>query len=140
MYIPRNFKAHELVDQKTYEHFGQSAFQLFRDDILRGLDELRDLVNRPLIVNNWKDGGQYEWSGLRTIDCYTGAKWSPHRLGAAFDIKCPTMGVTELQKFILQQSANGNLKTITRMELNTPTWTHIDCLWTVYPYIYQFKA
>ncbi len=140
MYIMRNFKAHELVDEKTFKQFGPQATTLFRDEILQGLDELRDLLNRPLIVNNWKDGGQYEWSGLRTIDYFGGAKWSAHRIGCAFDVKCPTMAPTKLQEFILKRSAEGLLKGIKRMELATATWTHIDCLWHPYPYLYQFKA
>ena len=138
MHILRNFKIQELVDKKTYEKFGKQAQMFLRDETLEALDELRDLLSRPLIINNWYDGGEYEWSGLRTIDCYTGAKWSGHRVGAAYDLKCPTMTPSKLREFIRYQYKGGHLQGIRRMELDTPTWTHIDSLMTPYAYLYEF--
>ena len=139
MYILRNFQIQELVDQKTFLKFGKQAQMFFREDALRALDELRDLLGRPLIVNNWKEDGAYEWSGLRTMDCYTGAKWSGHRFGCAFDVKCPTMVAPRVQEFIRTRHKEGYLKDIRRMELDTPTWTHIDTLSTPYTYLFEFK-
>lgn len=139
MYSLRNFQIQELVDKKTYDKFGKQAQVFFREEALIVLDELRDLIQRPLIVNNWYDGGEYEWSGLRTLDCYSGAKWSGHRFGCAFDIKCKTMSAALVQKFIREKHKQGYLQRIRRMEMDTPTWTHIDTLETPYLYLCEFK-
>jgi len=139
MYTLKNFQIQELVDRKTYEKFGKQAQMFFREEALMALDDLRHELNRPLIVNNWYDGGEYEWSGLRTIDCFIGSKWSGHRLGCAFDVKCPTMAASQVQKFIRERHAQGKLQRIRRMEQGTPTWTHIDTLQTHFTYLYEFK-
>lgn len=140
MYIPKYFKANELVDRKTFEALSpQQCFAMFRPEALMMLDELRESINRPLVINDWSDGGQYEWSGLRTISCYIGAKYSGHRLGAAFDIKCPTLSPILVREHIRKQRVLGKCQLIKRMELDTMTWTHIDCIETVYPYLVEFK-
>ncbi len=140
MYTLKNFQIQELVDKKTYEKFGKQAQMFFREDALKALDDLRELIGRPLIVNNWYDGGEYEWSGLRTIDCYLGAKWSGHRFGCAFDVKCKTMVAPRVQEFIREKHKQGYLQGIRRIEMDTPTWTHIDCIATPYAYLYEFKV
>lgn len=137
IYIPKHFKIHELVDKQTYDKFGKLAFHFFRPEALRALDNLREVIGRPLIINNWKDGGEYEWSGLRTIDYYGGAKWSAHRLGAAFDVKCKTVNAATIQGLI--RANHHKLMDIRRMEIGTPTWTHIDVINTSYNYLYEFK-
>lgn len=139
MYILKNFQIQELVDRKTFQKFGKQAQMFFREEALAALDDLRNELGRPLIVNNWYDGGEYEWSGLRTMDCYTGAKWSAHRVGAGFDVKCLTMVAPRVQEFIRNKHKEGKLQKIRRMELDTPTWTHIDTIATPYAYLYEFK-
>lgn len=130
MYIPINFKPYELVDQKTFEKFGTESWKFFRPELLQTLDELRNLFASPITINDWRDGGNYTWSGLRTQDCYIGAKWSPHRFGMAADIKVRGMAAKDVQKSILQLAKAGNLKKLRRMELETLTWTHVDVMET----------
>ena len=44
--------------------------------------------DKPLVINNWFNGGNYAYSGLRPLSGGVGAFNSLHRYGAAVDIKC----------------------------------------------------
>jgi len=122
MYVPRHFKAFELVDPITYAKFGEGALQLFNPLALQALDTMRDYFKVPITVNNWKTGGPFKWRGLRTVDCLEGAKWSQHRLGGAFD--CDVRGKTadEARSEIIY---NKGFKIITCLEADV-NWVHLD--------------
>jgi hypothetical protein len=50
------------------------------------LDALRDKFG-PITVNDWSWGGTFKESGYRSATSRTGAKYSQHRYGRAFDCK-----------------------------------------------------
>lgn len=138
MYSLRYFQMQELVDRKTFQKFEKQSQMLFREEALVALEDLRYELGRPLVVNNWREGGELEWCGLRTLDCYKGAKWSAHRLGCGFDAHCPTMSAPEVQEFIRTKHKQGLLQRIKRMEIGTPTWTHIDTFVTASSALVEF--
>lgn len=129
----KHFKAFELVDPQTYAKFGEDSFKFFRPEILYALDRLREFFDRPMIVNNWKTGGPFQWRGLRTIDCAEGAALSPHRVGAAIDFDVVGMDEDLARQMILAKPL-GSFPGIRRIEDglvassgNRRQWTHIDC-------------
>ncbi len=128
-FILEQFKAYELVDRDTFQDHGEESTSFFRPEILIALEELRTAIDKPLVINNWREGGEYSWSGLRTIKCFIGAPYSMHRLGGAFDIKCPTMRPDRMREVIITLKRQGFLKTLTRMEAASGdnSWVHIDC-------------
>ncbi|MEM5810156.1 MAG: D-Ala-D-Ala carboxypeptidase family metallohydrolase [Candidatus Aenigmatarchaeota archaeon] len=123
------FKIEELVDKATFEKFGENAWWMISEKAIIMLDNFREFIGRPVIVNNWKTGGQYQYSGFRPRNCETGAEYSQHRFGRAFDIKITGMTSQEIYKKILENKEHPLLKNITAIEdiSLTPTWVHIDC-------------
>jgi hypothetical protein len=122
------FKAFELVDPDTYARFGERSLQFFRPEALRMLDGVREFLGVPCIVNDWKSGGQYRFSGLRPRSCAIGAEYSAHRFGCAFDVK--PRGMTIAAAWAKIQGAKGDprIALIRRVEdiSYTPTWLHVD--------------
>ena len=127
-YKPYYFQIHEIVDRTTYFKFGDDALMFFNPIALQMLDELRDFLDVPLIVNNWRQDGPYEFSGFRPSWCRVGAEYSQHRLGNAFDIKPVRMSIENSFIKIINGQAHEKLKYLTCMEdlKFTPSWLHVD--------------
>ena len=96
---------------------------------LQMLDGVRDFLDVPLIVNNWRQDGPYEFSGFRPSWCQVGADYSQHRLGNAFDIKPVRISIENAFIKIINGQADERLKYLNCMEdiQFTPSWLHIDC-------------
>lgn len=127
IYTPHRFKAYELVDANTYAHFGEQAFQFFRVEALEMLDQLSELFGaRSITINNWKQDGPFQWRGLRTLDYTQGAKWSAHRLGAAFDFNVSGLAPGQVYDIIMAAKPSK----VRRIEDPTKTlgWTHCDTI------------
>ena len=127
IYTPHRFKAYEVVDKLTFEAFGEQAFQFFRVEALQMLDQLSELFGaKSITVNDWKSGGSLQWRGLRTIDYPKGAKWSAHRLGAAFDFNVSGLTSQQVSEIILAAKPSK----VRRMEdpAKTETWIHLDTI------------
>lgn len=91
MHKCKYFGIHELVYPslyKEYEKLGKldTLWYAFDDRLLITLDALREAFG-PIIVNDWKNGGQFRESGLRDMSTTTGAKLSQHKFGRAADAK-----------------------------------------------------
>jgi len=116
------FKIYELVDPLTYKQYGQSAWQFLDPRLLITIDKLRAVFG-PATINNWKWGGKFKWSGLRTPECRIGAKMSQHRFGRAADMKFKNISAKEIRKAI--KSDPMWTKYIHCVE-NKVNWLHID--------------
>lgn len=131
MYRPLHFQIWELVDKKTHLKFGDDSLMFFNPIALQMLDGVRDFLGAPLIVNNWKEGGAFEFSGFRPKWCRVGVDYSQHRLGNAFDIKPVRMSIENAFIKIINGQTDERLKYLNCMEdiqftqLPTP-WLHID--------------
>lgn len=120
-----HFQLQELVDPQIYEDRGERAWELLRPTALITLDQLRNVFG-PIIVNDWHKGGTYKESGLRRQDTTTGAKWSIHRYGGAFDCKPKACTVKDMFDYILAHSEEfPHLTTLEDIKA-TPTWLHFD--------------
>lgn len=119
------FKIHELVPPKVYEQRGEKAWELMDDRILRTADLLREEFGAA-IINNYKHGGDREWSGLRTSDSPWFSPYSQHSFGRAIDIIFKDVGADEVRQYILDNPKYFLLRYINAIELGT-SWLHLDC-------------
>jgi len=131
--VSNYFFLDELVPPSIYSARGENAMQLLDYRIVMALDHLREVIGKPIVVNNWINGGQYRESGLREFQTSTGAKFSQHKFGRAMDIK--VSGLTPKQVHaIIHENEQFFIKNqlITTLENPnfTKTWTHIDCRFT----------
>ena len=120
-YIPKYFKAQELVSPEYYEIWGEDAFNLFDPHILRCLDNFRDKFGQPIIINNYSKG--YLYSGLRPPQCEIGAKRSYHKKAVAFDLKTDNMN--SLRAFINEESEKFFISRVENFD-KTPNWCHVE--------------
>jgi len=124
-YICKHFKIYELVDPATHRKFGERAWMFFDDDTLRMIDGIREYFDVPMTINDWHWGGQFRWSGLRTVDCKEGSTWSIHRLAKAFDMKAKGISADAMRAEIMAHQDHPFLKYIYRME-DGVSWLHVD--------------
>ena len=92
MYRCEFFGIQELVSPIVYQRYGHFAWNFFDERTLQDLDLTREKWGKPLVINNWKNGGGYTQSGLRcNVDPLVKGKTEPylsaHCLGRGFDIK-----------------------------------------------------
>jgi Peptidase M15 len=131
--MTRHFKLPELVDPYFLaNHTEYEVWALLDPLALQAIDELRDRFG-PILIN----GRGYTESGLRRSDTATGAKYSQHKSGAAFDLKFLSEGVTPRKVFewIVSNPVEAYGMGIRRVEdiaytaRETPPyfgWLHID--------------
>lgn len=123
----KHFKLYELVDKKTYEEEGESAWEHFTDEILFSLDGLREFFGRAITVNNWMAGGHFQFRGFRPAWYQPGVTPdSQHRKGNAIDCDVAGMPANQARVEIVMHRDDLRLSKITRME-NGVTWLHADC-------------
>lgn len=68
MYICNHFKIHDLVSKNLYEsHSEGKLWQVFDDRALITLDMLWEQYGK-FIINNWKNGGVYQFKGLKSSE------------------------------------------------------------------------
>jgi hypothetical protein len=126
IYRPKFFDLQELVGPEIFKFRGGSAWELLDAGALLTLDRLRQRFG-PITVNNWNVGGKFTESGYREWDTKTGAKFSMHKFGKAFDCKFAKVTVREAADFIIANHAEyPHLTTIEDPDA-TKTWLHIDC-------------
>jgi len=122
MYICKHFKIHELVPPKVFEERGERAWELLDSRALEILDTLREKYG-PMTINNYKWGGNRQWSGLRTPDSSYFRPYSQHVFGRAFDCLFAETTAEKVRQDILDHDFG--LEGINSIELGT-SWLHFD--------------
>lgn len=122
MYKCDYFLIQELVPRHVYKDRGQKAWSLFDDRALRTLDTIRRKFG-VTVVNTWHNGGDREWSGLRTSESPYGSQYSQHRLGGAFDCIFPHTDAETVRGYIL--SHQHEFPFIRGIESGV-SWLHFD--------------
>ena len=125
-YRPKHFTLAELVDPWFIsQHSESEVWDLLDENALRAIDALRDKFG-PLLIN----GRGYTESGLRRHFTNTGAKFSQHKVGKAFDLKPLQKGVTVsmMYNWIIENQPEAYAMGIRRVEDHrfTPSWLHLD--------------
>lgn len=138
-YRPRYFELVELVDPQILAERGERAWELLRPDALQMLVALREKFG-PIVVNGTYLGHTYTESGLRRFDTGTGAKWSMHRYGGAYDMKFLRVTPREVSVYVLAHPDEFPMITTLEDVEQTVTWLHGDCrnhsrqgIWVVNP-------
>jgi len=132
------FHPYEIVDRATYDRFGIASFNLFNPDALQALDDLREFFDAPVVVNNWKTGGSFQWRGLRNSRYPKFNPGSQHSFGNAFDLDVHGYTAEEARAKIIENKDSPLLSKIMRLEGGV-NWVHFDLL-PVINRIYVFKA
>ena len=98
----KHFNTEELVSKQVYDVIGDDAIKLFDPKALESLEAIREILNVPLICNNWVEGGSRDDCGYRDKLCTIGAAKSAHKEGKAFDLISNKMCVQEMRDIILK--------------------------------------
>jgi len=129
MKVSLNFSLHEFIDKKTYGKWGTASRWFIDPRISMVAQFIRTRHGKPVTINNWKSGGQYQYSGFDPPGGYRkSTSLSQHRFGRAVDIKIKGMTVQELYKDIMDNQAlymENGLTTVENIK-HTPTWLHCD--------------
>ena len=133
MYRPQFFWLTELVCKHVYDKFGETAWRLLDEKAVVTLDWIRHSLNKPITVNNWWDGGDFDERGLRCIQCSIVKRKcdlgqvyvSAHILGRAFDFD--VMGMTAGEVRVWLAYNKDRLPYPIRLENHT-NWIHLDSI------------
>lgn len=124
-YRCRHFDIRELIPPEIYDARRDGAWELLDPGALMTLDALHDQFG-GVVINDWHWGGNFKESGLRAFGTSTGAKWSQHKYGRAFDCKFKSAEVSHVHEYILLHPAQFPYVTTLEALASTPTWLHFD--------------
>lgn len=123
MYTCKHFGIKELVSDIAYAKQSERCWRFLDPIALKGIDTLREIYG-SCTINDWAWGGTFRYSGLRLQDeLPQSSQFSAHRFGRAFDLKFDAATPEQVRQDIL----NGviNVRGLTELELDTPTWVHV---------------
>jgi hypothetical protein len=130
MQVSKNFIIQEFVSPDVFAQFGDKAIWFIDPKVVSIAQWLRDHTGKVVTINNWHAGGQYKESGLRSFLTSTGAQFSQHKFGRAGDMKIEGLNGTEMRKIVDDNAEKLMQLGLTTVELDTPTWLHVDCRYT----------
>lgn len=137
MYKVKHFHVVELFSKNMcnkYIDFDEEKFLLSLMDvrILYIADCIREYFNKPMIINNWKFDGDFNYRGFREKECKEGVEYSQHRYGRAIDFNIKDLDCNEIRSTIVLKHKEGldGFKLIKRME-KSGNWVHIDVANTI---------
>lgn len=142
MLTSKYFKAYELVDEETYNLLGDNSFKLLDSKLIETIDKVREILDVPLICNNWYWNGSRDLCGYRTQKCTIGAPSSYHKKGEAVDLISTKMSAKEMRDKL--EANKDKLPYPIRIEKwdsnGEISWLHIDIGNTKGQKIYFFRA
>ena len=125
-YRCKNFRIEELVSPDFHKRWKGSAWWFIDSGAAHDLDVIRDHFGVSVTINDWLWNGRYVASGLRQKGDQYFNPTSAHSFGRGFDIKVRGWKSKDVQAEIKKMKKDGKLKYITRLEVDTDGWTHID--------------
>lgn len=151
MKINKYFDMREFIPKSEYNKIMKlreddrlnAFYKLINPKIVDIASKLREMFNRPMIINNWHTGGNYTMRGWRPTNTKIGAKKSMHKKGMAFDFDVKGLTDSQVKEFIMNHEKELYAIGVRRMENeeDSATWTHLD-IKDVKGYtnkIYQFR-
>lgn len=137
----KNFRVEEFVPQKIFEKYGDNSLWFMDRRIVLLAQYIREYFDKPMTINNWNNGGRFNYRGFRndsyyyqwdsSISAYKSknkGKLSQHRMGRAIDFNISGITPDEIREEFLkneEQWLNVGLTTIEDGNY-APTWVHID--------------
>lgn len=137
------FDIKELVSKNIYNKYGDEAIKFLDPIGLAALENVREILNTPLVCNNWATGGSRNYCGYRELGCGVGTVKGAHYKGKAYDLISTKMTAKEMRD-ILDTNQDKLIYPI-RVEKwdgdKEITWLHIDVLPNPYGRkLYFFRA
>lgn len=125
------FGIKELVCPHVYDKFREQAWQFFDPRLLDVLLVIREAVNRPIYVNNYDSGGNFDERGYRCNICNIPKDktrleklyMSAHCQGMAVDFDVKGMSAEEVRRWIKDNQIL--LPYPIRIEEDV-NWVHLD--------------
>ena len=124
--VSADFYLDEFLPKDIYERFRENGIWFIDRRLIDVAQFLRNHFNKPIVINNWVHEGVYEYSGFRPPDSLVGAKLSQHKFGRAMDLHFAGLDPEEVRKEIKNNESYFFQGGVRAVELDTPTWTHID--------------
>lgn len=125
-YKPKHFRTEELVHPEIFKRFGENSLQFLDARMLWTLDAFREVYG-SITINNWCFGGKRVDSGLRLSLSETGAPFSAHKFGRAFDLIIKNISAETIRQEMKSYPSTERFQYITRCEEGV-SWLHIDNL------------
>jgi hypothetical protein len=125
------FELKEIVCKDVYNYYKDVAWQFFDSRLLTTIDRLREKIGKPIFVNNWDTGGQFDERGFRCLRCSIVKQAiknnkmyvSPHMTGQAIDFDVEGLLAEEVRLWIIK---NQNMWPYPlRLEADV-NWVHLD--------------
>lgn len=151
--IQKYFDIAELVDKEVYTKFQQKAWQFFDTELLHTLLVIREAIDKPINVNNWKWKGPFSERGLRTnkgqifkTKTNQGILYlSAHVMGKAVDFDVEGMTAEEVREWLKENKEilpyKIRLEHIVIKTGKPITWVHLDTMFLdENPKIYFFNV
>ncbi len=132
MKLTNNFYLQEFVPRDFYNENQEGSLKFIDKRIVSACQFIREKIGKPITINNWLNGGERQFSGLRPFVCNVGVMYSQHKYGRAADLKCEGMNGEELRQ-VVKRYWEDLKQYITTIEADTENWLHIDCRWTDNP-------
>lgn len=119
------FEIHELVSKHLYENVHEDLLWNMLDyKLIETIDKIKETFNDgTMTINNYKWGGDREWSGIRTKDSKYYSETSQHSIGKATDSVFSKYTIVEIRNYILNNPKD--FPHIGGIELGV-SWLHID--------------
>lgn len=130
MNLTKDFHLTEFVPKDIHDQFGDKSIMFLDQRLPKLVQSIRDIVGKPITINDWFDGGTFTNRGYRVPDCKIGAKLSQHKFGRAADLEVDGISYEEFRNIIRFNFQFLNTLGLTTIEKDTPTWLHIDMRWT----------
>jgi hypothetical protein len=128
----RYFKIQELVCRHVFDQYGEQAWRFLTTEFLHTLLVIRrDILQKPMVCNNWHNSGSFSQRGLRCNLCQIVSNYTkknqlttmPHVVGAGGDFTVSGMTAQESRTKIT--AGAGKLPCPIRLE-DVVTWLHFD--------------
>jgi hypothetical protein len=127
-----HFRAWELVCPHVYRKYGEQSLMFADVRLLRWLEWFRDIIDRPVTVNTYINGGLLTQRGYRCNLCslvetktLAGEMYlSAHTRFQAVDFQVDDMLDEEVRQWIDRH--RGIMPVNIRIENNTSSWVHVD--------------
>ncbi len=123
------FKIEEFVPKNIFKHYSTNSIMFLDPRVINLAVAYREFFNKPVVINNWHSGGTYQERGYRIPNSNTGARFSQHKFGRAFD--CNIKGVDDQEAYneIVKNFDYFKQFGLTTLENYkfTQGWIHSDC-------------
>jgi hypothetical protein len=143
--ITENFRVEEFVPQKIFQKYGDKSVWFVDPKIIRIAQLLREYFDKSMTINNWHNGGSFNYRGFRDDSFYyqwdanlsaykskRKGKLSQHRMGRAIDFNISGVECDEVRNEFLKNEAQWIDAGLTVIEdaRYSPTWIHCDIRYT----------